>query len=188
LAGDKAFDWTQFQLGVYIRALPEDVFRHWTTARGLCRWFLRSAAFAPSAGRPAGKREAALVPAFDTLVPRADDEICCAGDRYRWEWYYNDGAVGEDWIIDIRPPTRLVFGFGEKMTVEVTIRKQGTWCEVNLRQYDIPSSPSARWQMHMGCRTGWVFFLTNLKSVMEKGLDLREVERARTKQMHLVNI
>ena len=190
MADDKAFDWTQFHLGVYIRTRPEDVFRHWTTAHGLCRWFLRSAAFAPLVhpAEPAGKRAKTPLPAFDTLVPRADDESCQAGDRYRWEWYYNDGATGEDSIIDVRPPTKLVFGFGDKMTVEVTIRKQGTWSEVNLRQYDIPRTPAARWQIHMGCRTAWVFFLTNLKSVMEKGPDLREVERVRTKQMHLVNI
>lgn len=188
MSREATFDWTQFQLGIYVRARPEDVFPLWGTSPGLCRWFLRAAVFAPSTGRPANRRAAAKVPSFEALTPRAEEEMCRAGDRYRWEWYYNDGVVGEDWILDVRPPTRLAFGFGAGMTVELLLRKQGVWCEVNLRQYGIPNTPAGRREMHVGCRTGWVFFLTNLKSIVEGGLDLRETERAKTRQLHLVNI
>ncbi|MEW5702288.1 MAG: SRPBCC domain-containing protein [Candidatus Zixiibacteriota bacterium] len=188
LTKDPAFDWTQFRLGIYVRARPEDVYTIWTTSQGLCRWFLRSAAFAASSGRPSSRREAAKVPPFETLAARPDAEMCQTGDRYRWEWFYNDGVAGEDWVLDVRPPTKLSFGFGAGMLVEVLLRKQGVWCEVNLRQYDIPNTPRAHRDMHMGCRAGWVFFLTNLKSVVEGGHDLRETERAKTRQLHLVNI
>jgi hypothetical protein len=40
----------------------------------------------------------------------------------------------------------------------------------------------------MGCRTGWTFFLTNLKSILEKGPDLRESDPRRIKETFLVNM
>lgn len=185
---EPAFDWTQFRLGIYIRALPQDLYALWAEAEGLCRWFLRSAAFAPSEGPPPDRRSRAAMPAFDTLTPRPENEPCRANDRYRWEWYYDGGIVGEEWIREARPPTKLVFGFGERMEVEVLVRKQGKHSEVSLRQYNIPGSPRGRRELHMGCRVAWAFFLTNLKSVAEGGLDLRETDRTRVSQLHLVNI
>ncbi|MBI3873171.1 MAG: SRPBCC domain-containing protein [candidate division Zixibacteria bacterium] len=182
------FDWTQFHLGIYIRAKPEDLFPYMATAQGLCKWFLRSAGFAPGQDRPANRRAAAKLPAFDTLTPRPEEETCRTGDRYRWEWYYDDGVTGEGWIIEVRPPTRLAFGFGDRMEVELSLRKQGIWCEAGLRQHKIPDTPRGHRDMHMGCRVAWTFFLTNLKSVVEGRLDLRETERAKTRQLHLVNI
>lgn len=183
------FDWSQFQLGIYIVAPPDALYNLWTTPVGLTRWFLRSAAFAPSDGPPPRKtRQRIVVPPFDDLVPRADSQRCAANDRYRWEWYYNGGIVGEGWILALRPPTKLVFGFGSGMEVEVLLRKQGRSCEVVLRQYNIPTTGPSKHNLHMGCRTAWTFFLTNLKSVAEGGADLRETSRTKTMKLHLVNI
>jgi hypothetical protein len=183
------FDWTQFHLGIYVSARPEDLYDLWSTASGLTRWFLRSSAFAPSDGpRPPKTRKKVILPAFDDLAPRPDHQRCEIDDRYRWEWYYNGGMVGEQWILAMRPPTKLTFGFGDTMEVEILLRKQGSLCEVGLRQYNIPTNALAKQNLHMGCRTAWTFFLTNLKSVAEGGIDLRETSRARTMQLHLVNI
>lgn len=189
MAPETPFDWTQFRLGIYVSAKPEDLYDYWATAAGLTRWFLRSAAFAPSDGPPPLKTRRDLVfPPFDTLANRPDSQRCEVNDRYRWEWYYNGGIVGEQWVLSTRPPTKLTFGFGDRMEVEVVLRKQGRMCEVGLRQYRIPTSPLAKQSLHLGCRVGWTFFLTNLKSVAEGGLDLRETSRSRTMQLHLVNI
>ncbi len=185
---DPTFDWTQFRLGIYIQARTEDVFALWTQASGLCRWFLRTAEFAASDGPPAEGRRKVVIPPFDELASRGEDEPCRHHDRYRWEWHYAGGVVGEEWIREIRPPTKLVFGFGDRMEVAVGLRKRGRFCEVDLRQYHIPTAPRARHDLHMGCRVAWAFFLTNLKSVAEGGLDLRETEQAKVRQLHLVNI
>lgn len=182
------FDWTSFHLGIFVLAKPDDVFDLWATSRGLTQWFLRTAVFAPSAGRHDGPVEAAQLPLFETLVPRPEDERCRAKDRYRWEWHYGGGITGEEWILDSRPPTRLTFGFGERMEVEVRLRKQGKSCEVGVRQYNIPDTTVGRRSLHLGCRVAWAFFLTNLKSVAEGGLDLRETDRTRTSQLDLVNM
>lgn len=187
MAKSPQHDWTQFKLGVYIRCRPDDLFALWASGEGLAKWFLRDGSFAPSEGRPAKGKKSRPAP-FPADQVRHEGEICQANDRYLWEWYYDGGTSGEGWILEVRPPTRLRFTFGAEMEVEVSIRKQGAWCVVELRQTGIPDTPQGRWEMHMGCRVAWAFFLTNLKSVAERGLDLRETERSRTRLLHLVNI
>lgn len=181
------FDWTQFQLGIFIKARPEEIHTLWTTGHGLGRWFLRTAEFAPAPDTSSKSKKAKPTP-FPEGQVRAEVEACRAHDLYRWEWYYDGGITGEGRMTQMRPPTRLGFTFGNQMEVEVGIRKQGAWCEVILRQFKIPDTPQGRFSLHMGCRVGWTFFLTNLKSVAEGGPDLREIDRLRTKQLHLINI
>ena len=41
--------------------------------------------------------------------------------------------------------------------------------------------------MHMGCRAGWVFFLTNLKAYLEHGIDLRTTDPKMTYREGFVN-
>ncbi|MBI5867169.1 MAG: SRPBCC domain-containing protein [candidate division Zixibacteria bacterium] len=188
MAKPPAYDWSAFEVGIYIMAKPDEVFDLLGTAKGLTRWFLRTAGFAASEGRPADRKLIEQLPPFDSLSQRPENERCRTNDRYQWEWHYGGGVIGEEWILDCRPPTRLVFGFGDQMEVAVRLRKLGRFCEVNLRQYNIPDNASGRHNLHMGCRVAWAFFLANLKSVAEGGLDLRETDRARTRQLHLVNI
>ena len=183
------FDWSQFTLGIYIAAQPDEIFRLLSTNQGLTTWFLREADFAPDPTPPPAKpRKRIPLKSFDDLPARGVEEECKLGDRYRWEWYYDGGIRGEGRITAVRPPSKLSFTFGDKMEVEVTIRKRGAMCEVVLRQHGIPTNARAKTDVHMGCRIAWVFFLTNLKSVAEGGLDLRETDRARSRQLHLVNI
>ena len=52
----------------------------------------------------------------------------------------------------------------------------------------IPTGPKARIESHLGCRTGWTFFLVNLKSVAEGGPDLRETDVRRASDTALVNM
>ncbi len=180
-------DWSQFELGIYIKARPDDLFNLLSTGEGLAKWFLRNADFVPADGPPAKNKKAKLPP-LTLDQARGESEQCCANDRYLWEWYYDGGTSDEGWILEARPPTRLRFTFGSEMEVEISVRKQGAWCVVELRQFNIPDTPKGRWEMHMGCRAAWTFFLTNVKSVAEGGPDLREIERSRTKLLHMVNI
>ena len=45
---------------------------------------------------------------------------------------------------------------------------------VNLTQKNIPTDDFSKINIRLGCDSGWSFFLVNLKSVYEGGLDLRE--------------
>ncbi len=180
-------DWTEFELGIFIKSRPDDLYALMATAQGLTKWFVRSADFAPSDGPPKDLKRAKQPPTPSEQL-RPESELCRTNDRYLWEWYYDGGTSGEGWILEVRPPNRIRFTFGKEMEVDVSIRKQGAWCMLDLRQYKIPDTPRGRWDMHMGCRVAWTFFLTNLKSVAEGGHDLRETERSRTKLLHLANI
>jgi len=44
---------------------------------------------------------------------------------------------------------------------------------VDLTQEHIPSDEESKFNFHVGCSNGWVFYLANLKSIMEGGIDLR---------------
>ena len=41
------------------------------------------------------------------------------------------------------------------------------------KQYNIPTDETGKTDYHIGCREGWVFYLANLKSIQEGGIDLR---------------
>ena len=59
------------------------------------------------------------------------------------------------------------------MIVKVTLEKDGNGSLVTLHQYNIPVTDEGKSYWHLGCKTGWNFYLTNLKAVLEHGVDLR---------------
>jgi hypothetical protein len=44
---------------------------------------------------------------------------------------------------------------------------------VNLRQHKIPDDSNPATNLFVGCQLGWTFYLTNMKSIFEGGIDLR---------------
>ncbi|MNF09593.1 hypothetical protein D3C80_2102910 [compost metagenome] len=44
---------------------------------------------------------------------------------------------------------------------------------VEITQSEIPTDERSKVYYHLGCSEGWTFYLANLKSVAEGGLDLR---------------
>jgi hypothetical protein len=44
---------------------------------------------------------------------------------------------------------------------------------VELVQENIPEDDNGKHNWHLGCKTGWTFYLANLKSLAEGGIDLR---------------
>lgn len=82
---------------------------------------------------------------------------------------------------------KLAFPFGDGgEVVTVTFRKVagGTIC--SLCQSGMKKSPKGR-VMHTGCMQGWTFFLTNLKSYLEQGIDLRSHDPKRSYRQNYVN-
>ena len=45
-------------------------------------------------------------------------------------------------------------------------------------QKDIPTDDESKQGIRLGCHSGWSFYLVNLKSVYEGGLDLRNKDDA----------
>lgn len=67
----------------------------------------------------------------------------------------------------------LSFRFGDAGNCTVTIKEEEGQHIAELVQDNIPDTEEARHSWHLGCKTGWTFYLTNLKCLLEGGPDLR---------------
>ena len=151
------YDWSRFSTRININADHQDIYAAWSTRRGLERWFLRVAEFA----KP-----------DNTL--RDDIDAIAKGDAYRWLWYgYDDSVAEKGTILDANGKDFLRFTFAGSCVVTVVIKKEVDETIVELIQENIPLDETARTNYHLGCMTGWTFYLANLKSILEGGIDLR---------------
>ncbi len=151
------YHWRTFTRRVPVRASIQAIYEAWTTQHGLERWFLRLSVFT----RPSGSL-------------RATDEQVQEGDHYRWLWFGYDDCVAEaHTILAANGSDRLQFSFSGGCIVTVTIREeQGeTICEL---VQEMPMDDEAKQRFYyIECGNGWTFYLANLKSVLEEGIDLR---------------
>jgi len=150
------YDWSQFHVRMYYLAPLEQVFRRFSTARGLESFFIHRAAHTSPDG-----------------TPRKPDEPVQSGDRYEWTYVHDYSHGGTFERVD---PLRLVrFTFGA-MKVAVSFKDLGDATEVDLHQtHCATSDPERAWQ-HVNCRSCWIYFMTNLRSILAGGPDLRDHE------------
>jgi uncharacterized protein YndB with AHSA1/START domain len=150
-------NWSSFKLRIPINAPVDEVYRRWSSSAGLLSWFLREADFKTNEGIPR--------PANDPLRP---------GDSYLWRWHgYRDDVTEQGTILSANHTDGISFSFGKAGNVSVKIYtvKDMTMCE--LEQDNIPTDEQGKEYYYIGCSKGWLFYLTNLKSVLEGGIDLR---------------
>lgn len=150
-------EWTHFRKRVSINASPQKVYDAWTTRAGLERWFLRQAKFTAPDGSE-----------------RKDSEPIKAGDHYDWRWYGWPDEMNEKRLVSsVNAKDYLQFEFTGDCFVSVTIKTEEgiTICE--LVQENIPVDENPKTNMYVGCGEGWTFYMANLKSVLEGGVDLR---------------
>jgi uncharacterized protein YndB with AHSA1/START domain len=139
----KKYDWTQFTEKIEIAASPQRVFKAWTSEKEIVKWFLTEAKLEPKKGG-------------------------------RFFMKFLTGVSSEETILAIKKDQSFTFSFGaDDETVTVTIKKTKSGCDCILWQFGMKDTPQARINWHMGCRNGWVFFLTNLKAYLEYKIDLR---------------
>lgn len=149
------FDWTTFTRKIAIKAKLNDIYNAWTKASEIEKWFLSKALF------------------IDTnKIPIAKDKPIEKGFSYEWNWYLNDitehGKINETNGIDF-----IQFTFAGNCLVDINLTTQEDNVLVELTQKNIPTDDNSKQGIRLGCDSGWSFFLVNLKSVYEGGLDLR---------------
>jgi uncharacterized protein YndB with AHSA1/START domain len=150
-------DWTRFTKRVAINAKPDAIYRAWATCHGLESWLLRGAECSKVAGGGRDKQ--------DYFMP---------GDRYLWAWHgWGDEANLRGEILETNGTDRLKFTFHDPMVVTIAILREHETSLVELRQENIPDDDQGRSTYFVGCGEGWTFYLANLKSTLEGGLDLR---------------
>jgi uncharacterized protein YndB with AHSA1/START domain len=162
------YDWSKFTRKININASVAEIYDAWTIPEQLERWFLRDASFSRS-----------------NETSREKFLHIDKGDKYSWLWHgYGDDIVEKGEVLIANGVDKLQFSFTAGGIVTVDIGKAIDETIVMLTQEKIPIDEKGKVNYHIGCLTGWTFYLVNLKSVLEGGLDLRNKNPALT---NLVN-
>ncbi len=151
----KNFDWTQFTKRIAIKSDLTAVYNAWTKSEELEKWFLSKAVFYTAAHEN--------VPSSTPVS---------AGCRYEWNWYaqnyFEQGTITEANGTDF-----LEFTFAGNCKVGIRLKQQKDSVLVELTQKEIPLDDDSKANIRLGCAFGWTFYLINLKSILEGGIDLR---------------
>ncbi len=158
--------WSQFKLRVNVNTSVEKAFQSWVTRSQLESWFLRKAIFRDVSGRE-----------------RDLNEVVQAGDTYEWYWHgYPDSVVEKGKVLMTNGKNIFSFTFSMGCPVTISTYQESDETIVELIESDLPTDESTALKHYVGDSRGWIFYLTNLKSVLEGGKDLRN------KKMELKNV
>jgi uncharacterized protein YndB with AHSA1/START domain len=151
----KNFDWSAFTVKILIKAPVNTIYNAWTKSSELERWFLKKATF------------------FDQSKKPIDRSMNCeSGYFYSWNWFVND-AVENGKILTANGTDRFQFTFEGDCIVDVKLSEKLEYTQVELQMKNIPLDELSKIEIRLKCHSGWSFYLVNLKSVYEGGIDLR---------------
>lgn len=151
----KNFDWTQFSKRVFINADVPSVYAAWTKSGELEKWFLSKATFHSKEG-----------------IEVSPSEQVQSESSYQWNWFaQNHSEDGR--VVQANGKDFFEFNFAGNCKVEVRLTAVKDQTLVELVQKEIPGDDQSKENIRLGCAFGWTFYLLNLKSVLEGGLDLR---------------
>lgn len=151
------YDWSRFKVRINIEASKESIYEAWTSQEMLELWFLRLAEFTNHSGQIKGR--------FEKIEK---------GDRYKWLWHgYGDDTAEMGTILEANGEDSIKFTFGKAGNCTVTIKEVSGENLVEIVQDEIPVDEAGKQHFHIGCQLGWTFYLANLKSMLEGGIDLR---------------
>ncbi len=159
---DSSYNWKSFTKRITINADKEKIYSSWATQACLESWFLRLAEFT----KPSG-------------ILRDKNEFVQQGDKYKWLWFgYDDSVVEEKEILEANDNDVLRFSFSGGCIVTVSIKEEAgeTICEL-VQQMPMNNESEQRY-FFIECGKGWTFYMTNLKSILEGGIDLRNKNAA----------
>ena len=157
-------NWSAFTKRIPVKASVNQIYKAWATQEGLENWFLRSAVFTDK-----------------DKNPRERTSFVEKGDTFTWHWHgYPDSVFEKREVIAANGKDQIQFTFsgGCLVTVKAVPVGDVTICE--LTQENIPSDDNPKTNLYVGCGEGWTFYLANLKSHLEGGVDLRNKDNAIT--------
>lgn len=150
-------DWSRFVTRIPVQAPIETLYHAWATTGGIESWFLRLGEFKSRDG-----------------TTREPEEKIQVGDTYKWLWHgWPDETVEYGQIFELNDHDYLKFSFGKAGVCTVHIKIEEGEHIVELLQENVPTDEKGKYEFHVGCKTGWTFYLANLKSILEGGIDLR---------------
>lgn len=150
-------DFSQFKLRVNVRTSVENTYRAWASPSGLDSWFLGKVTFTDEAG-----------------AARSVDSLAREGDEYACYSYRNPGtAIIKGKVLKANGKNLFSFSFSKGCPVTISIYTEQNETIVELIESNLPTDEETMRRHYVGDSKGWIFYLTNLKSVLEGGLDLR---------------
>lgn len=156
----KNFDWASFTRKTAIKAPLVHIYDAWTKSMEIEKWFLKQAHFFDQNGE--------LKSAADNIE---------SGDTYEWSWYlYEPTEKGQ--VTEANGVDFLQFTFAGECLVDIKLSQLKEYTIVELTQKNIPTDEVSKRGIRLGCDLGWSFYLLNLKSIYEGGLDLRNKDES----------
>ena len=151
----KNFDWTTFTRKIAVKSDLITMYNAWTKASEIEKWFLSNADYFDKS---------------NSLIPK--ENHIQKNYTYEWSWYLWQG-VEKGEITDVNGKDLIQFSFADECIVEIKLNQLNEFIIVELTQKNIPTDDESKVNVRLGCHTGWSFYMVNLKSVYEGGLDLR---------------
>ena len=175
--------WSEFKLRVNIRVPLDKVYPAWATPAGLESWFLRKAAItcvggttgtAGTAGTAGTTGTTGGAGAAGAAALRPAGSFIQKGDRYEFYWHGYPENLSEKGIVTAANGTNhFAFTFTKDCPVSVSLCRECDETIVELVESGMAVDEATVLRQYVGDSKGWIFYLTNLKSVLEGGLDLR---------------
>lgn len=150
------YNWNKFVKRINLNASIQDIYNAWTTQEGIEKWFLSKAEFTNIEGNLREKTA----------------EIQ-ANDNYKWYWFGFPDYVEDGKVLATNGANALSFTFSGGCIVEIAVKKENEEVICELTQTMPQEKDEEKQSYFIECSKGWTFYLTNLKSVLEGGLDLR---------------
>ncbi|MDP9048804.1 MAG: SRPBCC domain-containing protein [Bacteroidota bacterium] len=149
--------WTSFRVAGDYNTDIRSLYEAWATTEGLEKWFLRKANFYTVPRRT-----------------REPEEFIMKEDTYQWYWHgYSDDTFEAGQILEANGTDYIRFTFSGSSIVNVNLSSRNGVSMVELMQENIPVEDDPSKSLFVQCQVGWMFYLANLKSVIEGGIDLR---------------
>jgi len=150
-------EWSEFLRRIYVQAPVKKIYNAWAKPSEITKWFLSKARAFDAGGKE-----------------RSASKAIVKGNSYEWKWY-GSADTGEGKVLSANGINRLSFTFIDSATVvTVSMKKAGKRTFVELKQQHRHPEASRRKGIYLHCHPGWSYHLTNLKSIYEGGIDLRE--------------
>jgi uncharacterized protein YndB with AHSA1/START domain len=156
------YNWKHFTKRLTINREKEIIYRAWATQAALENWFLRLAEFTKPDGRLRSRNEQAQ-----------------EGDKNRWLWWgYSDDVVEEKEILETKGENMLRSSFSGGCIATVTVKEEQGENICELVQHMPMNDEGEQRYFYIECGKGWTFYMTNLKFILEGGIDLRNKNAA----------
>ncbi|HLZ89870.1 MAG TPA: SRPBCC domain-containing protein [Puia sp.] len=150
-------DFSQFKLRVNIKTNVENAYRAWASPSGLASWFLGKVTFTDASG--AARTD-------DSLAQEGDEYVCYSNRR-------PDTVIIKGKVLKANGRNLYSFSFSKECPVTISMYMEHDETIVELIESNLPTDEETMRRHYVGDSKGWIFYLTNLKSVLEGGLDLR---------------